>query len=141
MTLLTARLLHPWDSLGKNTGIGCHALQGIFPTQGLNLLLLCLLHWQAGSLPPAPPGEPPLHNPPEKPQIANPWLLSQAHLCATALEQPGCPSTTQWPCLWSLTSRVNSELPQTILLNPYSPCSPQKLTGELSSCYHCFHEA
>ena len=32
---------------------GCHALlQGIFPTQGLNLRLLHLLHWQAGSLPP-----------------------------------------------------------------------------------------
>ena len=27
-----------WDSPGKNTGVGCHALlQGIFPTQGLNL--------------------------------------------------------------------------------------------------------
>ena len=34
-------LLHPWDSLGKNTGVGCHfLLQGIFPTQGLNLGLL-----------------------------------------------------------------------------------------------------
>ena len=31
------RLLCPWDSPGKNTGVGCHALlQGIFPTQGLN---------------------------------------------------------------------------------------------------------
>ena len=31
----------PWDSLGKNTGVGCHALlQGIFPTQGLNSHLL-----------------------------------------------------------------------------------------------------
>ena len=47
------RLLCPWDSPGKNTGVGCHALlQGIFPTQGLNLrflhLLLCrwvLYHW------------------------------------------------------------------------------------------------
>ena len=28
---------------------------GIFPTQGLNLPLLCLLHWQAGSLPLAQP--------------------------------------------------------------------------------------
>ena len=28
---------------------------GNFLTQGLNLLLLCLLHWQAGSLPLAPP--------------------------------------------------------------------------------------
>ena len=25
------------DSPGKNTRVGCHALQGIFPTQGLNL--------------------------------------------------------------------------------------------------------
>ena len=33
-------------------------LQGIFPTQGLNPHLLCLLHWQAGSLPLAPPGKP-----------------------------------------------------------------------------------
>ena len=40
-----ARLLCPWDSPGKNTGVGCHALpQGIFPTQGSNLSLLCLLH-------------------------------------------------------------------------------------------------
>ena len=38
---------------------GCHALfQRIFPTQGLNLHLLCLLHWQAGSLTLQPPGEP-----------------------------------------------------------------------------------
>ena len=34
----------------------CHfLLQGIFPTKGLNLLLLHLLHWQAGSLPLAAP--------------------------------------------------------------------------------------
>ena len=33
-------------------------LQGIFPTQGSNLCLLCLLHWQSGSLPVAPPGKP-----------------------------------------------------------------------------------
>ena len=41
-----------------NTGVGCHALfQGIFLTQGLNPSLLCLLHWQAGSLPLVPPGK------------------------------------------------------------------------------------
>ena len=34
--------------------MGCHALlQGIFLTQGSNLRLLCLLHWQVSSLPPA----------------------------------------------------------------------------------------
>ena len=45
------RLLCPWDSPGKNTGVGCHfLLQGIVPIQGLNPHLLSLLHWQAGSL-------------------------------------------------------------------------------------------
>ena len=39
--LQPARLLHPWDPPGKNTGVGCYALlQGIFPTQGLNPGLL-----------------------------------------------------------------------------------------------------
>ena len=42
-----------------NMEVGCHALlQGILPTQGLNLHLLGLQHWQAGSLPLAPPGKP-----------------------------------------------------------------------------------
>ena len=42
------RLLRPQDSLGKNTGVGCHfLLRAIFQTQGSNL---CLLHWQADSL-------------------------------------------------------------------------------------------
>ena len=35
--LSPARLLCPWNSQGRNTGVGCLALlQGIFPTQGLN---------------------------------------------------------------------------------------------------------
>ena len=39
--LYPTRLLCPWDSPGKNTGMGCHfLLQGIFPTQELNLGLL-----------------------------------------------------------------------------------------------------
>ena len=50
--LQPARLLCPWDSPGKNTGVGCHFLfQGIFSIQGSILHLLRLLHWQAGSLP------------------------------------------------------------------------------------------
>ena len=53
------QLLCPRDSPGKNTGVGGHArLQGIFLTQGSNPCLLHLLHWQAGSLPLAPPGKP-----------------------------------------------------------------------------------
>ena len=36
---------------GKNAGVGCHVLlQGIFQTQGSNLRLLCLQHWQAGRI-------------------------------------------------------------------------------------------
>ena len=39
------RLFCSWGSPGKDMGEGCHALfQGIFPTQGLNLCLLYLLH-------------------------------------------------------------------------------------------------
>ena len=35
----------PWDFPGKNTGVGCHFLhQGIFPPQGVNPHLMCLLH-------------------------------------------------------------------------------------------------
>ena len=38
MDYKAARLLCPWDSPDKNTGVGCHAL-------------LHLLHWQADSFP------------------------------------------------------------------------------------------
>ena len=39
--LQLTRLLCPWGFPSKNTGPGCHfLLQGIFPTQGLNLCLL-----------------------------------------------------------------------------------------------------
>ena len=54
-----ARLLCPWNFPGKNAGVGCHSLlQGIFLTKGLNLFLLCFLHWQVGSLPLAPSEKP-----------------------------------------------------------------------------------
>ena len=50
--LQPTRLLCPWNSPGKNTGVDCHfLLQGIFLTQGSNLCLLRLLHWQVDSLP------------------------------------------------------------------------------------------
>ena len=50
--LQPSRLLHPWNSPGKNTGVGCPSLlQGIFLTQGLNpgllhcrQILYCLSH-------------------------------------------------------------------------------------------------
>ena len=47
-----ARLFCSWNFPGKNTGVGCHVLlQRIFPTQGSNPRLSCLLHWQVDSLP------------------------------------------------------------------------------------------
>ena len=46
------RLPRPWDSPGKNTGVGCHLL---LQTQGSNP---CLLHWQAESLPLSHQGNP-----------------------------------------------------------------------------------
>ena len=43
------RLLHLWNFPGKNPGVDCHfLLQGIFPTQGSNPRLSCLLQWQVG---------------------------------------------------------------------------------------------
>ena len=47
-TVARTKLLSPWDSPGKNTGVGCHfLLQGIFPTHGSNpgLLVSCLGRW------------------------------------------------------------------------------------------------
>ena len=57
--LSSTRLLCPWDSPGKNTGVGCHALlQGIVRTQGSNPHLLrlphcrqILYHWATGKVP------------------------------------------------------------------------------------------
>ena len=46
---LQARILK-WVAVPSSSGIS--------PTQGSNTHLLCLLHWQVGSLPPAPPGKP-----------------------------------------------------------------------------------
>ena len=58
--LYPARLLCPWDSPGKNTGVVCHSLlQGIFPTHGSNpglphyrQILYCLSHWRLLETPP-----------------------------------------------------------------------------------------
>ena len=49
MEILQARILE-WVAIPFS--------RGIFPTQRSNLCVLCLLHWQAGSLPLAPPAKP-----------------------------------------------------------------------------------
>ena len=57
--LKPTRFLCPWDSPGKNTGVGFHALlPGIFPSQGIKPMSLTFnLHWQAGSLSLESPGK------------------------------------------------------------------------------------
>ena len=53
------RLVCPWDSPGKNAGVGCQALlRGSLRTQGLSLHLSRPLRWQTGPLPLVPPGRP-----------------------------------------------------------------------------------
>ena len=53
------RLLCPWDSPGKNTGVGCRALlQAVFLTQGSNPGLLRRSALAGGFFTPAPPGKP-----------------------------------------------------------------------------------
>ena len=53
---MVTRLLCPWNSPGKNIGVGCHVLlQGIFLTQGSNTGSPVL---QADSLPSEPPAKP-----------------------------------------------------------------------------------
>ena len=60
----TVHVSQSWTRLSEHgtawsVEIDGHALlQGIFPPQGLNPRLLCLLPWQADSLPLAPPGSP-----------------------------------------------------------------------------------
>ena len=53
---MDCRLLCPWDSPGKNTGVGCHAvLQGDLPNPGIEPSAPAL---QADSLPTELPGKP-----------------------------------------------------------------------------------
>ena len=115
---------HIWQSTsvqfscsGKNTGVGHHALlQGVFPTQGSNLHLLCHLHWQAGSLPLVPPGKPferyhmiqqfhlsiylkILKTPVQKDSHA-PMFLAELFTIAKILKQPKRPFMDEWVKMW-----------------------------------------
>ena len=92
--LQPTRLQCPWDFPGKNTGLGCHfLLQGIFPTQGSNPGLLYLLHWQADSLPLAPPGKP--YN-----QLHGTYFqdCSVTKSCPTLCHPMNCMQHTSLPC-------------------------------------------
>ena len=57
--LWPARLLCPWDSLGKNTGVGLPCpFPGDLPDPGTASLMSPPPHWQAGSLPLVPARKP-----------------------------------------------------------------------------------
>ena len=87
--LQPARLLCPWDSPGKNPGVGCHALlQEIFPTQGSNPCLLHLLHWHVGSLS-TTPGNP-----------IRTYIYKKTSKCAQKIRLC-CPKTRVASCLES----------------------------------------
>ena len=86
------------DFSGKNTRVGCHfLLWGIFPTQGWNLSLLCLLHWQAGSLPLCHLGSPDCGPSARSPRV-NPWWVMGGRGSAQAkspLLPPPCSPSIQ----------------------------------------------
>ena len=91
--LQPSRLLCPWDSLGRNTGVGCHfLLPEIFPTQGSNPHLL---HWQVDSLPLATRGA--VQSPAKTPPSSDSWTREQLYtvlgqsLPALLLQAPRCP--------------------------------------------------
>ena len=68
------RLLCPWNSPGKNTGVGCHfLLQGIFPSQGLNR---ALPHCRQTLYPLSPSQHVPK-------QVHEPWTLRLKVWCST----------------------------------------------------------
>ena len=84
---------------GKNTGMSCHALlQGIFPTQGLNLCPLCRLHWQAGSLLLAPSGNRPATG------LFGYYSLSQV---PAFTHKRKFPLLVLWSCLWSIMVHIS----------------------------------
>ena len=92
-------LLCPWDSPGKNTGVGCRALlQGIFLTQGSNPCLLHLLPGRVHSLPLAPPGKPPHYlgiQQKSQRKMCGTWVLRQ--LVETACEGELWPPANSQP--------------------------------------------
>ena len=93
---IVARLLCPWGSSSKNTGVGCHApLQGISLTQESNL---CLLHWESGCLP---------HR---KPLCITGTSLKPKQFCC--LTNPAYLSVYSWPHygFWNEVSRQSSLL-------------------------------
>ena len=120
------RLLSHWDSPGKNTRGGCHALPTEELTQGLNPCLLHLLHCHVDSLPLAAPG---------KPKVLSKWLKKYPWILLSKV-------IMLLSCIWERTFKLwiwweqvesRKMLKQKILNKAFSVC----LLGELYLCV-CF---
>ena len=111
--LYPTRLLCPWDSPVKNTGVGCHSLlQGIFQTQGSNRRLL---HWQAGSLALVPHGKPLF-----LPYSPTNQLVCHCSMDAARRQSPG--SETADFISHSTASRMGISMLASAPLAPSVPC-------------------
>ena len=109
--------------------MGCHALlQEIFPTQGLNLNLLHLLHWQVGSLPLAPPEKTLSRIVPAIQWIQNIYLLNEWPLppITPKLLPLQVPNLSRGQKQWSLRKH-----PKALLL--YVQYRPTNVTSRQSS--------
>ena len=99
----------PWDSPGKDTGVGCHALlQGIFPTQGSNPYLQQVLHHSQVFYPLSHLGSPEVSYDPSIPLLGiyaeknmvwkdtcTPVFIAAFFTIAKTWKQPKCPSTEE----------------------------------------------
>ena len=97
----------------ENFQAGCHfLLQGTFLTQGSNPHLLCLLHWQAGSLPLASP---------EKPRYYQQQLqiIAERVVCAVIAHRSRPIKISKISTL--LSRRGNKQAPPTMPLSPWAP--------------------
>ena len=114
------------------SGLPCLPPGKSFSTQGLKSHLLCLMHWQAGSLPQAPP---------EKPflclkiiYLANHWFEGFLHLSSDIYFQ----SFSQHCHGLSPSEHVHTDRALFSTCLSVSPCSPLSPTWSSWSCGHIF---
>ena len=87
--------------------MGCHVLlQGIFPSQGLNQLLLSLLHCKVVSLPLAPPAK-------TKDPLCNSYYLG---VCLFISSFPWAQSLGNEPIPWTSLGNMCAESPEEVLI-------------------------